>query len=163
MPIKMPAMLDVRSCARCGQDHDKLVFQPFQEPEHSACLGWALCPTYGEPILLREELDPMSNELRTLAIEYDAALAAGDRPRLIAVFRRIVELIGSVDQEKLGNWIEFIKKLLEWLPAAPTDAHSLGSFALTTEEATAAGLTDNVMLWVQLVQLLIEFFRRARG
>jgi hypothetical protein len=43
---------NVRGCARCGGDHPKLEFKKFKNP----CIErthWALCPTTGEPILMR--------------------------------------------------------------------------------------------------------------
>lgn len=156
-------MLDVRCCARCGQDHDKLVFQPFKEPEHSVHVAWALCPVHREPILLREKDDDMPADMKSLAIEYEAALAAGDRPRLIAVFRRIVELFGSLDAEKISQWTEFIKKMLALLPSPPAGAQTLGVVALSADEATAAGITSYVMGWVELIRLIIEWYRRSRS
>jgi len=160
---KYPAMVDVRSCARCGQDHDKIVFQPFKESRHSEHIAWALCPNYGEPILLRKVEDDMPADMKSLAIEYDAALAAGDRPRLIAVFRRIMELVGSLDSEKITQWTAFIKKMLELLPSPPAQSNSLGVVTLSADEATAAGITDNVTTIVELIRLIIEWYRRSRS
>jgi hypothetical protein len=51
-----PVTTTVRSCARCGEDHEKLTFQPFKravEPGSSEALThWAMCPNHDEPILM---------------------------------------------------------------------------------------------------------------
>lgn len=54
--------IDVRNCARCGQDHDALTFKQFQRPvtedkdkdnETILWTHWAVCPVTDDPILLR--------------------------------------------------------------------------------------------------------------
>lgn len=53
------------NCARCSQDHLDLEFKPFTQanPTYS---HWALCPTNGEPILMRmiedDEAPPVSDK-----------------------------------------------------------------------------------------------------
>jgi hypothetical protein len=46
----------VKHCARCGEDHEEVQFEPFTrfvpDPDGDYT-QWALCPTTGEPILLR--------------------------------------------------------------------------------------------------------------
>lgn len=54
---------NVRACARCEGDHDAVRFMPFRFPVITPTGGsgevvyewWALCPTTGEPILMRME------------------------------------------------------------------------------------------------------------
>lgn len=52
------AECNVQSCARCGKDHERLEFKPFFNSDivvgnYECFTHWALCPTYGEPILMR--------------------------------------------------------------------------------------------------------------
>jgi hypothetical protein len=47
----------VRSCSRCGGDHEGVSFRPFVQPVAPPELDfawtyWATCPTTGDPILL---------------------------------------------------------------------------------------------------------------
>jgi hypothetical protein len=50
---------DVRNCARCGGDHDGVVFEPLTRPvarggdreDSLLYTHWAACPTNGEPII----------------------------------------------------------------------------------------------------------------
>lgn len=49
---------NVKNCARCGQSHDNIDFQPFTISTNlydsngdGSYTHWALCPTNGEPIL----------------------------------------------------------------------------------------------------------------
>lgn len=42
---------DVSKCARCGQDHESLVFSPLNN--HPTYSHWVLCPVTFQPILLR--------------------------------------------------------------------------------------------------------------
>lgn len=49
---------DVRSCSRCGGDHDSLRFARFKNlPSFLVVSHWAMCPTTGEPVLLWFEPD----------------------------------------------------------------------------------------------------------
>ncbi len=47
----------IGNCARCGQDHKDLEFKPFKNPvedtDGTVWSHWALCPTNGEPVLLK--------------------------------------------------------------------------------------------------------------
>jgi hypothetical protein len=47
-----PFRTDVKNCARCGGNHDQLLFCKFQQapPDHT---HWASCPATDEPILLK--------------------------------------------------------------------------------------------------------------
>jgi len=45
--------VDVKRCARCGQNHNALVFHRLTNP--SAYTHWAMCPITNEPILLQFE------------------------------------------------------------------------------------------------------------
>lgn len=54
---------DVLHCARCKQDHAKLIFKKFAIPilDNDGEWGfWSLCPVSGDPILLKSE--PVLNE-----------------------------------------------------------------------------------------------------
>lgn len=45
----------VKSCARCGEDHEPLCFLKLKRPGQNGAEGithWTSCPTTGEPILL---------------------------------------------------------------------------------------------------------------
>lgn len=44
----------IHNCARCGGDHEMVVFSKLAEPVDidGECTHWALCPAIGEPILL---------------------------------------------------------------------------------------------------------------
>lgn len=50
-------IVSIKSCARCGGDHEALEFKPFTQlvnaPSGTVYKWWALCPTNGEPILMR--------------------------------------------------------------------------------------------------------------
>lgn len=45
-----------KGCARCGSDHERLDWKRFAIPvdvtETEQFIGWATCPTSGDPILL---------------------------------------------------------------------------------------------------------------
>ncbi len=47
----------IGNCARCGQDHKDLEFKLFtdaiEDTDGTIWSHWALCPTNGEPILLK--------------------------------------------------------------------------------------------------------------
>ena len=51
----------INRCARCGVSHEGLLFKPFKNPvldperlENITLFShWALCPTSGEPIVLK--------------------------------------------------------------------------------------------------------------
>ena len=45
---------DVQNCARCGKDHEHILFVPFARPagENSEWTHWATCPVTSEPILM---------------------------------------------------------------------------------------------------------------
>jgi hypothetical protein len=43
---------DIKNCARCGEDHPSMTFRPFTNPNETYA-WWALCPTLGEPILMK--------------------------------------------------------------------------------------------------------------
>lgn len=50
---------DVKHCARCGQDHDRIIFYEFGRPivdeDGTVWDWWATCPNTGDPILLRSD------------------------------------------------------------------------------------------------------------
>lgn len=41
----------IRDCARCGDNHDNLMFQRFQYPPDDFD-AWGMCPDTNEPILM---------------------------------------------------------------------------------------------------------------
>jgi hypothetical protein len=45
--------VDITQCARCTGNHAALLFVPFRHPFSLTWTHWAMCPTNGEPILLR--------------------------------------------------------------------------------------------------------------
>ena len=47
--------VDIRECARCGDDHRQLVFKRMARPVDDVWAFWAACPTTGDPILLKVE------------------------------------------------------------------------------------------------------------
>ena len=47
----------VKDCARCGGEHERLIFTPFTRGRPDRYSHWCLCPASGEPILYREEND----------------------------------------------------------------------------------------------------------
>lgn len=68
-----PPPMDTKSftvlgCARCGQDHSGFIFQKFQNPiadaDGTVWDWWGLCPTTGEPVLLKYELPPLPETSR---------------------------------------------------------------------------------------------------
>ena len=51
-PVPLGMAVDVKACARCGEDHKALVFLAFDEPVDEFT-HWALCPKGGQPVLLQ--------------------------------------------------------------------------------------------------------------
>jgi hypothetical protein len=45
---------NITECARCANDHEGLVFEPFHYPVEDWTY-WAMCPTVKQPILLKIE------------------------------------------------------------------------------------------------------------
>jgi len=58
----------IRQCARCGGDHDPLLFYRFDRPPEGAEY-WAECPVSGDPILMHVETSDPATEA-----------AGGDKP-----------------------------------------------------------------------------------
>jgi hypothetical protein len=54
---------DVFHCARCGENHEALVFQKFTRPmvdeDSTVWKHWAMCPVLHEPILLSAIVVPV--------------------------------------------------------------------------------------------------------
>lgn len=47
-------IIDVKCCARCGEDHYDLVFHKLtRNVDDSGWTHWCTCPTCGEPILMK--------------------------------------------------------------------------------------------------------------
>lgn len=49
----------IRRCARCGTDHDVIVFtelrRPIEDSDGTVWNWWTLCPITGEPVLMKME------------------------------------------------------------------------------------------------------------
>ena len=103
----------------------------------------------------------MPAELKALSIEYDAAAAAGDRPRMIAIFRRIKEALGSLTQDQILAAIAFLKQILGAL-FPPAEPQALVA-SLSVDEVEAEGIIDNASLWIELITLIFTWVRRLRG
>ena len=50
--MKAEITTDVKCCARCGEDHQKVVFTKLSRP-HPRHTHWAPCPKNKEPIMMR--------------------------------------------------------------------------------------------------------------
>jgi len=44
-----PLITDIRNCARCGKNHNSLIFSPLDN--HDRYTHFAICPISGQPIL----------------------------------------------------------------------------------------------------------------
>lgn len=49
---------DIKHCARCNEDHERLEFSkfiqnPIEDSDGTIWNYWALCPTNSEPVLLK--------------------------------------------------------------------------------------------------------------
>lgn len=56
-------LVDVLRCARCGLDHHALEFKlfngdPIVDSDGTIWERWGICPTTGDPILLKEDNEP---------------------------------------------------------------------------------------------------------
>lgn len=56
-----PVTVELRGCPRCGGDHEQLELQLLDRPADVAgalrvrpLTHWALCPTNGQPVLVRD-------------------------------------------------------------------------------------------------------------
>jgi len=52
----MSRLVTVRSCARCGQDHEDMVFEPLSNASDE-WEWWGMCRTNQQPVLLRDVPD----------------------------------------------------------------------------------------------------------
>lgn len=52
---------DVGNCARCGQNHSKLLFKELTQAADE-WQWWAACPTNGEPIMLKVDEGPKTED-----------------------------------------------------------------------------------------------------
>ena len=50
--MKAEITTDVKCCARCGEDHQKVIFTKLSRP-HPRHTHWAPCPKNKEPIMMR--------------------------------------------------------------------------------------------------------------
>jgi len=57
----------VRHCDRCGGDHERLEWKRFAYNDIDGFQYWALCPTNGDPVLLRVEPVETSESLTAIA------------------------------------------------------------------------------------------------
>lgn len=51
-------IIDVKDCARCGQNHEQMEAKPFTNPvndtDGAPWTHWFLCPVTGEPVLVQQ-------------------------------------------------------------------------------------------------------------
>jgi hypothetical protein len=68
-------LCDLTKCIRCGKNHKRLMFKPFQRTPPSEFTHWATCPNTREPIIQAEVLsgDPRLQRLKELGIETELA------------------------------------------------------------------------------------------
>lgn len=61
-----PIVTKIERCARCGEDHESICFQPFSKPleELPGWRYWAMCPVQQEPILMCVEEDTNASSSR---------------------------------------------------------------------------------------------------
>ena len=45
--------VDIKSCARCGKDHEQVLFVKFLRNPVPGFTRWGTCPLTGEPIMMR--------------------------------------------------------------------------------------------------------------
>jgi hypothetical protein len=50
---RVERLISLRPCDRCGDVHLKIMFKPFAKRDVGSWTHWALCPTNGEPVLMR--------------------------------------------------------------------------------------------------------------
>jgi hypothetical protein len=53
-------LVTVLRCARCGQDHELMLFrrikgQPMEDADGVTWTYWGICPTTGDPVMLRDD------------------------------------------------------------------------------------------------------------
>jgi hypothetical protein len=106
-------------------------------------------------------------EVSAMSEDFYNALAIGDRGRAGGIVKKLIERIGKIDPDNLKGALDLFRKLLDsgMVPnSQPLTAQSeSGITALAHDDLLAAGITDNVALWVEFVTLLFEFIRRIRG
>ena len=56
-------IVSVKRCARCGGDHDNMVFKRLAKPVDmdGMCTHWVMCPTNQEPILMETHITDGEN------------------------------------------------------------------------------------------------------
>jgi len=57
MSKQEPFKLKIENCARCGEEHDHVVFRYFYRPPEKF-VAWGMCPITIEPILLEVQEVP---------------------------------------------------------------------------------------------------------
>jgi hypothetical protein len=132
---------ELHNCARCGEIHHGLIFAPFARysPIYS---HWCLCPTSGQPILMRQqETDPVTAELKQLGVEYDAAVSAGDVPRAGRIIRIIFEKIKTLTPEDIRGAINFFKEIIGAFGGPATQPTALET-GFSLDQLTQPGVLD---------------------
>lgn len=128
---------ELHNCGRCGETHAGLVFARFTRAnDHYS--HWCLCPTSGEPILMRVQHDGESEDmeyrqLAVLAKDYSEAMAAGDVPRAGRIINNLIGRLKNLDPATIRAAIEFFKAII-------------GEFGLNTAEALATPLSADQLL-----------------
>lgn len=56
-------VINVKSCARCGQDHE-VGFMPFSKNGIDSFTHWGMCPVLGEPLILMALEDDANKEAK---------------------------------------------------------------------------------------------------
>lgn len=64
-------IIDVKTCARCNEDHPELEFTPLTHSQND-WTHWAACPANGEPIMLSQqtEWESFCDELLVLLVAH---------------------------------------------------------------------------------------------
>lgn len=107
----------------------------------------------------------MGTSLRALAIEYDAALAAGDRTRALGIFKRIRQLLGNLNADQVQGVIEVLRGLFgELFPDAANEAQGL-AIAFSVEDIDPLNVMEAKAAsgWLTLLTLLVRIIRAAKG
>lgn len=92
---------NLRNCARCGGNHDKLEFRELTQPIDDYTY-FASCPTNGEPILLRvtatQAGKPNRPTLETLLNQPPISFSISSQPRVAGQ-----ELVERINRSRLMN------------------------------------------------------------
>jgi hypothetical protein len=70
MEVEDTLLCNLTKCIRCGKNHKRLTFKPFQKTPPSEFTHWALCPHTKEPVLLASVMsdDPRLQSRKALGM-----------------------------------------------------------------------------------------------